>query len=169
MEYLDLLDENRKLTGEKIIRGEGKPIIPNDRYINIIIIFIQNSKGEFLMQKTSKEKGSVIATTGGFVKSGDTSIDTVKIEVLEELGISIKENEFELFKTYITQSVYYDVYYMKKDISDNEFSLQKEEVEYVEWLSVDRIKKLIDNNELRKGNIEPFLELINSDFIKDRN
>ncbi len=70
LEYLDLYDENKNLTGEKIIRPKGKPQVPKNRYINLVIIFIRNSKGEFLFQKTSKEKGSVWATTGGHVQSG---------------------------------------------------------------------------------------------------
>lgn len=164
MEYLDLLDKERNLTGERIIRGKSKPELPINRYINIIIIFIENSKGEFLIQKTSKQKGSKMATTGGFVKSGDTSLETVKIEVREELGINIYENEFKLFKTYSENQIFQDVYYMKKDIDIADIKLQKEEVEYVKWLSIDKIKELIKEEIFRKGNIEPFLDL-----IKDRN
>lgn len=65
MEYLDLYDINKNLTGEKIVRGKGKPIVPENNYINIVIIFIQNSRNEFLFQITSKDKGQELATTGG--------------------------------------------------------------------------------------------------------
>ena len=44
MEYLDLYDENKRLTGEKIIRKKGKPTVPQNNYINIVVIFIQNSE-----------------------------------------------------------------------------------------------------------------------------
>lgn len=169
MEYLDLLDKDRNLTGERILRANGKPNIPENKYINIINIFIQNNNKEFLIQKTSQEKGSVMATTGGFVKFGDTSIKTVIIEVQEELGLNINENEFQLFKSYENGSVFLDVYYMKKDIKINDMKLQKEEVEYVKWLSIDEIKELIKEDKFRKGNITPFLELIESELIKDRN
>ena len=49
MEYLDLYDENRKPIGKKIIRGD-KPI--EGTYINIVIVFMENSEGKFLIQKT---------------------------------------------------------------------------------------------------------------------
>lgn len=56
MEYLDLYDKDKKLTGERIIRGKGKPKVPENSYINIVIIFIQNSDGKFLFQVTSKDR-----------------------------------------------------------------------------------------------------------------
>ena len=46
-------------------------------------------------KKTSKEKGSVIATTGGYVKSGSNSINTVCREISEELGIDISKKDIE--------------------------------------------------------------------------
>lgn len=169
MEYLDLLDNDRNLTGERILRENGKPIIPENKYINVIIIFVQNSDKKFLIQKTSKAKGSIMATTGGFVKSGDTSIRTVILEIQEELGLNINENDFKLFKSYEKDSVFLDVYYMQKNINIYDLTFQKEEVEYVEWLSIDEIKELIKEDKFRKGNITPFLELIESELIKDRN
>ena len=42
---------------------------------------MENSKGEFLFQMVSKEKGSIWATTGGHVKSGETSLDGIINEI----------------------------------------------------------------------------------------
>lgn len=42
MEYRDLYDENKNLTGEKISIGDD---IPKDKYINTVVIFIENSNG----------------------------------------------------------------------------------------------------------------------------
>ena len=42
--------------------------VPNGKYFRIVIIFIQNNNGEFLIQKVSKEKGNEYATTGGMFK-----------------------------------------------------------------------------------------------------
>ena len=58
MEYLDLYDENRNLIGEKILRSRDMKI-EDGKYIYIVIVFIQNSEGKFLIQKTSKEKESI--------------------------------------------------------------------------------------------------------------
>ena len=152
-EYLDLYDENRNLTGEKVLRY--KKMHPQEgRYIIITIVFIQNSEGKFLIQKTSKEKGSVYATTGGLVKSGSTSQETIKEEIKEELGIEIDDVKcvYEQKREFAFQ----DCYYVKKDIDIKDITVQEEEVDYVCWLSVEEINDLIEKGLFRKGNIEAF-------------
>lgn len=161
MEYLDLYDENKNLTGEKIIRDNGKPNVPDGRYINIVIIFIQNFKGQFLMQMTSKEKNNEWATTGGHVKSGQTSEEAIILEVYEELGLDISKEKIKLIDSSIFGIAFMDVYYMKKDIDIKELKLQKEEVSSVSWLSIEQINQLIHSGNLRKGNIMGFEKLKN--------
>jgi len=153
MEYLDLYDENKKLTGEKILRGI-KPKQGN--YINIVIVFIENSKGKYLIQKTSKEKGMIWATTGGHVKSGQTCDEAIIEEIKEELGINVTINELKHIQLNKFDVVFQDVYYLKKDIDIKKIILQKEEVECVKWLSKSQIKKLINKNKFRKSNIKAF-------------
>ena len=47
MEKRDLYDINRNLTGETIYKGDS---IPDGKFILVVLSFIQNSKGEFLIQ-----------------------------------------------------------------------------------------------------------------------
>lgn len=159
MEYLNLYDENKNLTEKTILRGD-KP--EDGYYVGIVIIFIENSKGQFLIQKTSKEKGSIWATTGGLVKSGASPDITIIEEMKEELGIDIDIEDLKHITTDKRKHAFQDVYYLKKDIDINDLTLQKEEVEYVKWLSIDEISNLIDNNEFREGNIKPFKYLIDN-------
>lgn len=161
MEYLDLYDSNRNLTGKKIVRDKKIISELKDSYINVVLVFIKNSLDKFLFQKTSKEKGSVIATTGGFVKSGSNSINTVFIEVSEELGIDISKDNIKLICTEIKDNIILDIYYLEKDINTSDLILQKEEVEEVFWLDTDEIKDLIKEDKIRKSNIKPFLDIIN--------
>lgn len=158
MEYLDLYDENRTPIGQKIIRGVDK--VEEGKYINIVIVFIENSEGEFLIQKTSKRKGSVFATTGGLVSSGYTPDETIIKEIKEELGLDVKIEDLTLFYTAKRKYAFQDAYYLKKDINIDNLILQEDEVEYVKWLSVDEINKLIKNNEFREGNIKSFNKLL---------
>lgn len=164
MEYLDLYDENRNFTGEKVLRS--KDMKPEEgKYINIVIVFIENSEGKFLIQKTSKEKGSVFATTGGLVKSGSSPDRTIVEEIKEELGINVNINELKLIKTDKRGHSFLDTYYLKKDIDIKDITVQESEVKYVSWLSKEEILKLIENNEFREGNIIPFNYLINKENI----
>lgn len=163
-EYTDLYDENKNLTGEKLFREKGtKLIVPKGRYSVVVLVFMENSKGEFLFQMTSKRKKNVWATTGGHVKSGQTSKEAIIEEIKEELGIDINEDEVKLFKTYKYDDAFKDVFYIKKDIDINSLTYEKDEVEYVKYLTKDEILDLINNNgNIRKTNIDAFLDIINS-------
>ena len=48
LEKRDLYDINRKLTGKTIFKGEA---IPDGKYITVVLVFIQNTEGKFLIQK----------------------------------------------------------------------------------------------------------------------
>ena len=51
----------------------------------VVMIAIQNSKGEFLMQKRSENKGGDWGVTGGHPKSGESPVEGIITEVKEEL------------------------------------------------------------------------------------
>lgn len=165
MEKRDLYDINRKLTGETIYKGEK---IPKNRYINVVLVFIQNSKGEFLIQKRSVQKDGMYGSTGGHAKKGESSIQAMMTEIKEELGLSVKENELELI--YLGRSdrsqVFFDLYYLKKDIDINDLVLQKEEVEFVEWFSIEKIHELAREGLFLENHLEEFYRLI--DIFKER-
>lgn len=59
MELRDLYDENKELTGETIYKGQD---VPKGRYYITVVVFIQNSKNEFLIQKRVKKKDVKWAT-----------------------------------------------------------------------------------------------------------
>lgn len=157
MEYLNLYDKFGNLTNEKGIRG-----VKSNKLVGIVIIFIENSNGEFLIQKTSSSRNNVFATTGGHVTFGSSFEDTIINEVKEELGIDITNENFIEVNTYIRDYYIQKVYYLKKDIDKNTITIQEDEVEYVEWLSKEKINELIKNNEFREGNIEGYKYIINN-------
>ena len=161
-EYTDLYDENKNLTGEKLFREKGtKLIVPKGRYSVVVLVFIENSSGEFLFQKTSKRKKNLWATTGGHVKSGQSSIEAIIEEIKEELGIIIFESEIKFFKTYKYNDAFKDVFYIKKDIDIKQLTYQKDDVDYVKYLTKNEILSLINNNgDIRKTNIDAFLDII---------
>ena len=84
MELLDIYDSEGNTTGRKIVRGDKTAILNEDEHIAVSVIFIENDNGEFLIQKTSKEKGNDFSSTGGHVDSGETPLMAIKREVKEE-------------------------------------------------------------------------------------
>jgi len=145
MEKRDLYDKNRNLTGEEIYKGDT---IPEGKYIIVILVMIQNSKGEFLIQKRSKQKDGKYAATGGHVKTGQTSVEGMLEEIQEELGLTVQPEELELLYSAREDEhdVFFDLYYMKKDIDLSELVLQEEEVELVQWNTIEEIDELIKND-----------------------
>lgn len=156
MEYLDLYNERKEKIGKTILRGTEVPL---GCYIMICIVFIENSEGKFLFQYTSKEKGSIWATTGGHVKSDDDALTTAVIEVKEELGIKLDKNKLKHVFTGIKNDRILEVFYIKQDIDIESLTLQKEEVESVKWLSKDELKELINQDNVRKINIQLLIDL----------
>ena len=154
-EYLQLFDENRVEVDEKIER-HNKANIKKGRHYMVVLIFMENEKGEFLLQKTSKNRGSIIATTGGHVTYQDTSLETVIKECKEELGLDINKDELVFVGTNKYEDAFEDVYYTNKKIDIDKLVLQKEEVDDINWYSVKEIKELINKKEFREGNIDAF-------------
>ena len=159
MEYLQVFDENKNMLNEKISR-EDKFTLKDGKHFMVVIIFIENSEGKFLLQQTSSNRNSCIATTGGHVTYGDDGFKTVIKEVKEELGLNLLPSEFNYVDTFDYKNGFLEIYYVKKDIDINKLKLQEEEVEEVNWYSIDEIKKLIKEDKLRKGNIKPFEEIL---------
>ena len=159
MEKRDLYDENRILTGETVFKGEP---IPSGKFIIVVLSIIQNSKGEFLIQKRSLQKNGKYASTGGHVKSGETSIQGIISEIKEEIGLDVEENELELIYTdrEVHEQVFFDVYYLKKDFDICDLVLQKEEVESVQWASLDKIKELLSDGLFAENHAEEFFRII---------
>lgn len=164
LEYLQLFDELGNKTKEKILRT-NKFILPKNRFIMTAIVFVVNSKNELLIQKTSKERGSIYATTGGHVKAGNNALSTIKEELKEELNLEIFEEELTFLAREKLSYKYQDIYLLKKDILLNKIELQESEVEDIMWLSADKIEKLIEKNIFRKSNINGF-NLLKAELLK---
>lgn len=163
MEYLQLFDDNKNMLQEKIARSEEKNV-PTGRYFMIVLVFIENDKHEFLIQKTSSERECEYATTGGHVTYGDNGLVTAIKEVEEELGLKIEEKEIKFIDSIKYPIAYCEIYYVHKNVEIKDLILQEAEVESVDWYSVDKIKELILNKQFRKGNIDAFQKVLKLKF-----
>lgn len=163
MEQRDLYDINRNLTNETIYKGEK---IPKDRYILVVLAIIRNSKGKFLIQKRSLQKDGKYGSTGGHAKSGESSIEAMLTEIKEELGLPLKKEELQLVFSGREDSshVFFDLYYLEKDIDLESLTLQREEVDFVKWLSLNEIEMLIEDGLFLENHIEELYRVI--DILK---
>ena len=168
MEKRDLYDSSRNLTGEYIYANQDTP---EGKYILIVAIFIQNSKGEFLIQKRSVLKGGKWATTGGHPKMGEDSLTGICTEVLEEIGVDLTpyKDQLILFKSHRGKSTFGDLYYINLDVDINNIKLQEEEVQDIKWFTISDIESLIKHDEFHKSHscmFEDCIEYLNKTKIK---
>lgn len=145
MEYLDLYDKDGNKIGKTMIRGQE---VPKGCYFNIVVCFVKNKEGKYLMQKTSKQKGSVYSATGGHVTAGQTFIESMIRELKEEIGIDVTEKELKFVDKYIKNNqVVFNIYYLEKEIDISKCKLQKEEVEALYWMSEKEMEDIINEGD----------------------
>lgn len=164
LEKRDLYNINRERTGETILKGDP---IPDGKYIIVVLVFIQNTEGKFLIQKRSKIKNGKFATTGGHPKTGENSIQGILTEVKEEIGLDLNPKDLQMYYSGRSdkEKVFWDDYYIKMDVPNIEdLLLQKEEVESVCWLTVEEIKTLMKEERFFKNHFEEFEILL--DWLK---
>ena len=157
MEKRDLYTETRELTGEFIYKGNE---VPKGRYYLTVMAWIQNSKGELLLQLTSKQKKNKWATTGGHPKMGESSLEGIVNEIREELGIDVDKNLFSLFKTVKTEDDFVDLYCLKSDFDINAINVQEDEVEKVGWFKKEEVDGMIDSGLFLPEHVEFYHEFL---------
>ena len=157
MELLDIYDEQGNNTGKTIVRGET----PKEKeHIALSVIFIENDAHQFLIQKSSKEKGNNYTSTGGHVNTKETPKEAIIREVQEELGITLNTNEIEEYGYLLYDMPIRYIFYVKKNIDLQEISLQQEEVESISYKSIEEIEELIKTNKMLKSHGILFHELL---------
>ena len=156
IEYRDLYDENKQVTGKTFIKGEQ---VPKGYYYLVVTIVIKNND-KYLIQKRVERKGGKWALTGGHPKAGETSLEGIREEVKEELGIDITNDNPILFKTITHNDQFFDLYYLEKDIKLNDIKIQKEEVADVCYATKDEIIKMHNENKFHEGHYKMFEEYL---------
>lgn len=151
MELLNVYDNDGNLTDRVVPRGDKSIVLGDNEHIGVVVVFIENSKGEFLIQKTSVEKGSEYSSTGGHVDAGETHLTSILREIKEEIGIQVEENELEYLGFLLYDKPIRFMYYLKKDINVEDIVTQEEEVDFVKYMSVSEIQDIIDKGEMTKS------------------
>jgi len=162
-EERDLYNSNLEKTNKTYFKGDK---VPDGYYPMVVMIAIENSKGEFLMQRRSKNKGGDWGVTGGHPKSGESPIDGIVTEVKEELGIDIEKDEVIEFNNGCDGKDCYRMYYIKKDINLNDITIQEEELSEVKYFSMQELEDMVERNELNEDQVAFFKKC--KEFIENK-
>jgi len=143
VEVWDIYDEDRKLTGRTMKKGE--PFKEGDYHL-VVHVCIFNDRDEMLIQKRQKDKESNpdmwdLSVAGSSIK-GETSREAGEREVLEEIGYRIDLSEERPFFTINYQYGFDDFYLVERDLDLDELTIQEEEVQDLRWASREEVLRL---------------------------
>ena len=144
MEVIDLYDDDGNKLDKTYVRGDKYHKFDKGEHIPIVMFFLENSNGEFLVQKTSEIKGSIFGMTGGHIDKDEERDNALVREVKEEIGLDVDMNEVKYLGHIITGVPIRFLYYLKKDIDLSKLVLDEEEVDSVRFMEVNEILNLIE-------------------------
>jgi mutator protein MutT len=156
MEYNDIYDQDRKLTGR--IHRRGTPW-KSGEYGLVVCVWIHDGQGRLLL--TRRAKGKSFAGTwensGGAAKAGETSRQAIARELFEETGIRAEESEFELLGSDRDAHALYDFYCLRRQTPVEEIVLLPGETDGVQWADFDTIHQMIREKKICKIIANQFL------------
>lgn len=165
MELLDLYDKDLRITGKTIERGQH---IPYGFLIPIVVVFVHNDQGQFLIQKVAPSKGNYYASTAGHVQAGEIDFSKAMLrELEEEIGLKAEKSELKLVKIRRYEYKFTFLYLLKRNVSIDELQLQAEEVESVQWMDIEAIEALCKQGLFNRTHYELLRDCVESNFFKD--
>ena len=136
MEFWDIYDENKQLTGRTMKRNEW--CLKEGEYHLTVLGVIARPDGTFLITKRVMTKAWAPGwweVSGGGVQAGESSEEAVRREVKEETGLDVRNAEGGYAFTYKRvnpdegDNYFVDVYRFVMDIDEKDVSFQEAEID----------------------------------------
>ena len=136
MEFWDIYDENKQLTGRKMKRNDW--CLKEGEYHLTVLGVIARPDGTFLITKRVMTKAWAPGwweVSGGGVQAGESSEEAVRREVREETGLDVRNAEGGYAFTYKRvnpdegDNYFVDVYRFVMDIDEKDVSFQEAEID----------------------------------------
>lgn len=170
MEMLDIYDENKVKTN-KIVERKAGVVFNENEYILYVQCWVINTEGKILLtqRKLNKKHGGMWEPTGGLVTAGEDSIQGIKRELVEEIGLVVQDSDLKFVKTKRdrrdTANFIRDIFVIKKDVKLDELKFNDGEVINAKYATVAEFEQMIDNEEVQKElgffiNDSDFMELL---------
>ena len=150
MELWDMYNSNGCKTG---IIKKRTDILKKGEYHLGAEIWIINDESEILIQKRSSNKEvlpNMWGLTTGCMIIGEDTLDGAIREVKEEIGMSLKKDEFSCITRILRSDMIWDVYFVHKHVDLSKLVLQTEEVSDVKLVSVQQFKDMLSAGEIFK-------------------
>lgn len=149
MEYNDIYDRNRNLTGRVHERGTRWKF---GEYGLVVCVWVYDGEGNLLL--TRRAPGKSFAGTwensGGAAKAGETSRQAIVRELFEETGIRAEAEDFELLSSELHRNTHYDFYCLKRWVPLEEIVLLPGETDGVRWATFEEVREMVREGEICK-------------------
>lgn len=155
MEFNDIYDKDRKLTGRTHRRGTPWR---KGEYGLVVCVWVYDGKGKLLLTRRAPEKSfaGTWENSGGAALVGETSLQAITRELREETSISAKPEEFELLCSGRDRNAHYDFYCLRRS-ADTPVTLQPGETDAYDWVSLERVHEMIEKGMICKIIAKQFL------------
>lgn len=156
MEYLDILDKVRMLTGRITVRGEP---LKSGEFVAGAEVWIINEEHMLLLTQRSLLKSHPLMweCPGGYIISGESSLQAVIREAKEETGIELYDTA--LLSTQIYKNQFIDTYVSFIDSKKTRIILQPEETVGFKYVSVNELDTMYNENKIVKAVYERFQKI----------
>ena len=149
MEKFELLDKDGNRTG-KIMTGsdiDDKSRIPKGYYVAIVGVLIINDNNEVLLEKRSMLKKidpGKWGMCGGKIDYNEDPITAGIRETYEEIGVLLNKDEMKMLCVNKSETAYFNIFYVRKNIDIKDCKLQKEEVDELRYFNIEKLGQLYD-------------------------
>lgn len=149
MEYWDIYDSEKQVTGRRMLRNDWR-MKPGDYHLTVLAL-IRDEKGRILItqRKADKEWAPLKwEIPGGGVRAGETSEQAVLREVAEETGLHFAMEQGRCIYTYRNDSpaeqnnYFVDIYEFRGDFTKADVKIQEDEVESFRLASPQEIREI---------------------------
>ena len=156
MEFNDIYDENRKLTGR--VHRRGTPW-KRGEFGLVVCVWVYDGRGKLLLTRRAPEKtfAGTWENSGGAAQTGETSREAIARELFEETGIRAEENEFEFLATARDKTMFYDHYCLKRQTPLEEIVLLPGETDCAKWVTFAQVHEMIKDGQICAIIAEQFL------------
>lgn len=147
MEIFDLYNRCGEKLNKTMVRGENN--LPGE-YHKVVHIWIQNSRGEYLIQQRNKPGDYhpyQWAPTAGAVISGENALDAVVRETKEEIGVDLNKDKIIFVKRYFVKhpkcNHIIEQFVVEQDVNIEDCKIDSTEVKAVMYASMDEINQML--------------------------
>lgn len=161
MEKVDIY--NRRREGTNYFKERGK--MEEGEYSISVHVWILDGENIWIQKRSADKRifPNLWEQSGGGVISGETSLDEVKRETKEELGISLENDEITYIGSYTRTKDIVDIWMVQKKMSNENIKMQKEEVANIKSVTFEEFDKMIEKGEV-VPTINPSYDLLKNYF-----